>query len=74
MTGAPYGNRTRVFAVKGQRPRPLDEGRVKQMRAYRQLEALRQAGFAFYLRFLRTDLLGLRLKRAERLLNRDINA
>src|SRR3712207_7341132 len=25
--GAPYGTRTRVFAVKGQRPRPLDEGR-----------------------------------------------
>ncbi len=24
--GDPYGNRTRVFAVKGRRPRPLDEG------------------------------------------------
>jgi hypothetical protein len=28
LTGAPYGNRTRVSAVKGRRPRPLDEGRV----------------------------------------------
>ena len=27
MNGAPYGTRTRVSAVKGQRPRPLDEGR-----------------------------------------------
>src|SRR5262249_37914769 len=25
--GAPYGTRTRVTAVKGRRPRPLDEGR-----------------------------------------------
>src|SRR5262249_15135562 len=25
--GAPYGVRTRVFAVKGRCPRPLDEGR-----------------------------------------------
>ena len=25
--GAPYGNRTRVFAVRGRRPGPLDEGR-----------------------------------------------
>jgi hypothetical protein len=25
--GAPYGNRTRVSAVKGRCPRPLDEGR-----------------------------------------------
>lgn len=25
--GAPNGNRTRVFAVKGRRPRPLDDGR-----------------------------------------------
>ncbi len=24
--GDPYGTRTRVSAVKGQRPRPLDEG------------------------------------------------
>ncbi len=24
--GAPYGNRTRVFAVRGRRPGPLDEG------------------------------------------------
>jgi hypothetical protein len=29
-TGAPYGNRTRVSAVKGRRPRPLDEGRAKR--------------------------------------------
>ena len=28
--GDPYGNRTRVFAVKGRRPRPLDEGAVCQ--------------------------------------------
>ncbi len=26
MNGDPYGTRTRVFAVKGRRPRPLDEG------------------------------------------------
>jgi hypothetical protein len=26
-SGAPYGNRTRVSAVKGRRPGPLDEGR-----------------------------------------------
>jgi hypothetical protein len=25
--GAPYGTRTHVTAVKGRRPRPLDEGR-----------------------------------------------
>ena len=25
-TGDPYGTRTRVSAVKGRRPRPLDEG------------------------------------------------
>ena len=24
--GDPYGTRTRVFAVRGRRPRPLDEG------------------------------------------------
>lgn len=24
--GAPYGTRTHVFAVRGRRPRPLDEG------------------------------------------------
>ena len=29
-SGAPYGNRTRVSAVKGRRPRPLDEGRQKR--------------------------------------------
>ena len=28
--GAPYGNRTRVSAVKGRRPRPLDEGRLRR--------------------------------------------
>jgi hypothetical protein len=27
IIGAPYGNRTRVSAVKGRRPGPLDEGR-----------------------------------------------
>jgi hypothetical protein len=26
--GAPYGNRTRVSALRGPRPRPLDEGSV----------------------------------------------
>lgn len=28
--GDPYGTRTRVFAVRGRRPRPLDEGAVKR--------------------------------------------
>jgi hypothetical protein len=28
--GAPYGTRTRVSAVKGRRPGPLDEGRWKR--------------------------------------------
>src|SRR5688572_7665724 len=27
--GDPYGTRTRVFAVRGRRPRPLDEGAAK---------------------------------------------
>ena len=26
ISGDPYGTRTRVFAVRGRRPRPLDEG------------------------------------------------
>jgi hypothetical protein len=26
IAGDPYGTRTRVFAVRGRRPRPLDEG------------------------------------------------
>ena len=26
--GDPYGTRTRVFAVRGRRPRPLDEGAI----------------------------------------------
>ncbi|CAL7962517.1 hypothetical protein GAMM_30066 [Gammaproteobacteria bacterium] len=26
LIGAPYGTRTHVFAVRGRRPRPLDEG------------------------------------------------
>jgi hypothetical protein len=30
LLGAPYGNRTRVSAVKGRRPGPLDEGRAKR--------------------------------------------
>ena len=30
LNGAPYGNRTRVSAVKGRCPRPLDEGREKE--------------------------------------------
>ena len=28
-SGTPYGTRTRVSAVKGRRPRPLDEGRIR---------------------------------------------
>lgn len=27
--GAPYGTRTRVFAVRGRRPGPLDEGSMR---------------------------------------------
>ena len=30
LIGAPKGNRTPVFAVKGRRPRPLDDGRGLQ--------------------------------------------
>ena len=30
MSGDPYGTRTRVYAVKGRRPRPLDEGVTEQ--------------------------------------------
>src|SRR6516225_8853426 len=29
IIGAPYGNRTRVSALRGPRPRPLDEGSVR---------------------------------------------
>jgi hypothetical protein len=29
--GDPYGTRTRVFAVRGRRPRPLDEGAMRQL-------------------------------------------
>ena len=32
-TGDPYGTRTRVSAVKGRRPRPLDEGAKISARA-----------------------------------------
>ncbi len=39
--GAPYGTRTRVTAVKGRRPRPLDEGRPK---ARRHIEAFAGGG------------------------------
>ncbi len=31
--GAPKGNRTPVFAVRGRRPRPLDDGSVKRKRS-----------------------------------------
>src|SRR5262245_31377933 len=45
-SGAPYGNRTRVSAVKGRRPGPLDEGREKgdgrARRTYRGVCAVRQ--------------------------------
>lgn len=37
QNGAPYGTRTRVSAVKGQRPRPLDEGRAFARRERRRL-------------------------------------
>ena len=40
--GAPYGNRTRVSAVKGRRPGPLDEGR-EAAATYRELCWYRQA-------------------------------
>ena len=33
MPGDPYGTRTRVSAVKGRRPRPLDEGAKISTRA-----------------------------------------
>ena len=33
MGGDPYGTRTRVSAVKGRRPRPLDEGAKISARA-----------------------------------------
>src|ERR1700722_10965725 len=35
LIGAPYGTRTRVTAVKGRCPRPLDEGRGWNARAAR---------------------------------------
>src|SRR5690606_11575800 len=34
--GDPYGNRTRVSAVKGPRPRPLDEGAVRSAASWRE--------------------------------------
>src|SRR5690349_19089168 len=37
MDGAPYGNRTRVSAVKGRRPGPLDEGRAGRRARYKVL-------------------------------------
>ena len=40
--GAPYGNRTRVSAVKGRRPGPLDEGRWSARR-YKDVCPSRQA-------------------------------
>ena len=40
--GAPYGNRTRVSAVKGRRPRPLDEGRFRGAATYRGVCRVRQ--------------------------------
>src|SRR5260370_41723465 len=42
ISGAPYGTRTRVSAVKGRCPRPLDEGRAKGA-GYRELWRERQA-------------------------------
>ena len=32
--GGPNGNRTRVSGVRGQRPRPLDDGTLKELRVY----------------------------------------
>jgi hypothetical protein len=32
LIGVPYGSRTRVFAVKGRCPRPLDEGNLRSFR------------------------------------------
>jgi hypothetical protein len=42
LSGAPYGNRTRVSAVKGRRPGPLDEGRRE--RAPRHIERFAPGG------------------------------
>src|SRR5262245_45689247 len=42
--GAPYGNRTRVSAVKGRRPGPLDEGREKGAGAAGHIKSFGQAG------------------------------
>src|SRR5262249_60893548 len=39
--GAPYGTRTRVSAVKGRCPRPLDEGRLRRGR---HIEAFARCG------------------------------
>src|SRR2546430_11527281 len=50
--GAPYGTRTRVTAVKGRCPGPLDEGRPRPWRPgesaarYRELRQGRQASLA----------------------------
>src|SRR3954470_19260248 len=48
ITGAPYGTRTRVTAVKGRCPGPLDEGRgarggAAKRRRYRGVSYKRQA-------------------------------
>ena len=47
LAGDPYGTRTRVFAVRGRRPRPLDEGAIAiASGAYVILRRLRQSGAA----------------------------
>src|ERR1700741_169432 len=43
VAGAPYGNRTRVSALRGPRPRPLDEGSLGQGRSDSPDPAVRQA-------------------------------
>lgn len=37
FSGGPNGNRTRVFGVRGRRPRPLDDGTFLVVRFYRSL-------------------------------------
>ena len=40
IAGAPNGLRTRVSAVKGRRPGPLDDGRVLDHYAFRRIGAM----------------------------------
>jgi hypothetical protein len=45
-SGAPKGNRTPVFAVKGRRPGPLDDGRWPAFRLGRNAAAIKSSGEA----------------------------